>query len=246
MCPVISAEVFARKRLEKEKLHSESAFARAFTAYGSAAASMVEDPMSGDTPIRPATLDINKIRNTSKASSNSAEELLVTETKGNNERRITTPNAWDDIDSDDRGDLLKFNSPRKPNIILGIDSEKFKTLLDNRPLPVTLASVEDFPALPKKTYKDSGVKLSDIVETPNKFLQENVAWMTKDALGKKLFPDAPKAVEPSAEILESLTLQPPEKDDQWMPHDPNNPDFIVSRYWVPFTRKYKCPHQGCR
>ncbi len=67
------------------------------------------------------------------------------------------------------------------------------------------------------------------------------AWTEK----KNLFPDAPTAVRPTPETLKALTETPREPPPKWPPHDPRNPGWDPKKYWVPYSNKYKCPHDRC-
>ena len=67
---------------------------------------------------------------------------------------------------------------------------------------------------------------------------------------KNLFPDAPPVTAPTVAMLHDLSLKSPIADvspegTKFAQHDPENPEFNLSNYWVPFTGKYKCPHMGC-
>ena len=80
---------------------------------------------------------------------------------------------------------------------------------------------------------------SQISNTENK--NSHSAWGQQ----KNLFPDAPPAVAPPAEMLRTMTTDAKKEKNDWPEHDPDNPTFRVQKYWVSFTGKYKCPHRYC-
>ncbi|KAK2627399.1 hypothetical protein QTJ16_003365 [Diplocarpon rosae] len=56
-----------------------------------------------------------------------------------------------------------------------------------------------------------------------------------------LFPDAPSAVAPPIQLLQSMTSKPVFKNKNHIEVDPNQPGFRVSAFWVAPLNKYKCP-----
>ncbi|KAK3940720.1 hypothetical protein QBC46DRAFT_260245 [Diplogelasinospora grovesii] len=62
---------------------------------------------------------------------------------------------------------------------------------------------------------------------------------------RQLFPDAPPPARPTPEQLKNIREPPKTKLTYWPEHHPRNPNFDVQKYWVPYLRKYKCPHTRC-
>lgn len=120
-----------------------------------------------------------------------------------------------------------------------------------RPNPVTFAMKEaEYPelALKKKTeYPQLGSKLADLsIGGPVQKAENKTtnAW----GQGKKLFPDAPPAMRPTPKQQEALqkpaaASEPTEA--AWPEHDPRNPLWDPSVYYVTYIGKYKCPIERC-
>ncbi|KAH6723650.1 hypothetical protein BKA61DRAFT_664372 [Leptodontidium sp. MPI-SDFR-AT-0119] len=63
---------------------------------------------------------------------------------------------------------------------------------------------------------------------------------------RNLFPDAPPAVAPPADLLSSLSISTPATPAKvYKNFDPDDPSFKANRYYVDVIGKWKCPHQGC-
>lgn len=73
------------------------------------------------------------------------------------------------------------------------------------------------------------------------------AAATPETKSKQIVPlaAAPSRVAPEnlVERVAAVTLGPDPAAD---PHDPDAPGFKIQKYWIPFTRKYKCPYLGCK
>lgn len=119
-----------------------------------------------------------------------------------------------------------------------------------RPNPVTFAmKMTEHPqlALTKPDYPQLGSKLADLFTGgAGKNLENKAgnAW----AQGKKLFADAPPPVRPTPEQQEALQKPVAAKEPMeaaWPEHDPRNPLWDPSVYYVTYTNKYKCPIDRC-
>ncbi|KAL2133106.1 hypothetical protein VTI74DRAFT_2908 [Chaetomium olivicolor] len=53
------------------------------------------------------------------------------------------------------------------------------------------------------------------------------------------------AVHLTAEQLAFFQKPVPGKEILWPPHDPRNPTWDASQYFVTYMNKYKCPHERC-
>jgi hypothetical protein len=74
--------------------------------------------------------------------------------------------------------------------------------------------------------------------------QPALAWSTK----KNLFPNAPPAVAPPADLLERMTMKESEEGSdgqKYCKYDPNDPSFRAEVFFIQITGKFKCPHKGC-
>jgi hypothetical protein len=106
-----------------------------------------------------------------------------------------------------------------------------------RPNPVTFTMKEnEFPQLGDKPTGPFDGEPSD-----NKGKATAGPW----GQNKNLFPNALPAVRPSRETQEALQQPAQTKETAWPPHDPRNPKWDPAQYFVPYTRKYKCPHDRC-
>ena len=95
----------------------------------------------------------------------------------------------------------------------------------------------NFPALQNNETARSA---RNIMDAPNMELKKEIgAWVVK----KDLFLGGPAAVAPSVSGIGSTTLSSPEKLN---PFDPSTPGFDAMKFWVQFTRKFKCPYKGCK
>jgi hypothetical protein len=115
-----------------------------------------------------------------------------------------------------------------------------------RPSPVTFSMKEtEFPQLPSQPPNRGQ---SDLFTGDQK---HNAKQPIGNQWGqKKLFSNAPPAVRPTAEHLESLqqprkTETTSQKEATYQPHDPRDPTWNASEYYVKFIGKYKCPHARC-
>jgi hypothetical protein len=109
------------------------------------------------------------------------------------------------------------------------------------PKPVVNFDIKkDFPGLGKPT-------IPNIMDQP--------AVVASNALDKKetLFPNSPAAVAPPAELLAGMSINPKKSglytSDPTIymnPFDPGHPKFNVLAYFVPFSKKFKCPYPGCK
>ncbi|KAK3988574.1 hypothetical protein QBC44DRAFT_98411 [Cladorrhinum sp. PSN332] len=63
---------------------------------------------------------------------------------------------------------------------------------------------------------------------------------------RNLFPGAPPPSRPTPEHLQAVQERAKNKYNAWSEHDPRNPNWDPSRYYVPLTEKYNCPHDRCQ
>ncbi|KAK0123757.1 hypothetical protein ONS95_008764 [Cadophora gregata] len=65
---------------------------------------------------------------------------------------------------------------------------------------------------------------------------------------KNLFPDAPAAVAPPADLLSSLNINtgPSLSKKVYRMFDPVDPAFKASKFYVQIIGRWKCPHKGCK
>jgi palmitoyltransferase len=116
-----------------------------------------------------------------------------------------------------------------------------------RPNPVTFPmKKEERPqlALKKSEYPQLGSKLADLSTGRAGQKGDNKtgnAW----GQGKKLFPDAPPAVRPPLEVLQKPAPASEPMEAAWPEHDPRNPLWDPSVYYVTYSNKYKCPIDRC-
>ncbi|PQE07296.1 hypothetical protein CJF32_00005189 [Rutstroemia sp. NJR-2017a WRK4] len=127
---------------------------------------------------------------------------------------------------------------------------------DDFPRPVAPSMKEsNFPSLPTKNFKDAGVSVPNLMDEPIVNISLGSIWDTK-----QLFPNATRPDVPSSSPGTRNPVTPDGKGPQvrmrqlinplpekvWAPYDPSNPSFRAERYWVTFTKKYKCPHKLCK
>jgi palmitoyltransferase len=116
-----------------------------------------------------------------------------------------------------------------------------------QPNPVTFAmKKEERPqvVLKKSEYPQLGSKLADLPTGRAGQKGDNKAgnaW----GQGKKLFPDAPPAVRPAPEVLQKPAPASEPMEAAWPEHDPRNPLWDPSVYYVTYSNKYKCPIDRC-
>jgi hypothetical protein len=127
---------------------------------------------------------------------------------------------------------------------------------DDFPRPVAPSMKEsNFPSLPTKNFKDAGVSVPNLMDEPIVDISLGSIWDTK-----QLFPSATRPDVPSSSPGTRNSVTPDGKGPQvrmrqlinplpekvWAPYDPSNRSFRAERYWVTFTKKYKCPHKLCK
>ncbi len=98
---------------------------------------------------------------------------------------------------------------------------------------------KDFPNLGKPT-------------TPKIIDQSAVAIYNAWDKKENLFPNAPATVTSPAGLLARMSLDPKKSDPKTSdpiismnPYDPGHPNFKALTYFVPFSKKFKCPYPGC-
>jgi hypothetical protein len=123
-----------------------------------------------------------------------------------------------------------------------------------RPLAPSMKE-NNFPSLPTKNFKDAGFKVPNLMDEPIADISLGSIWDTKHLFPRATRPDAPSSlpgtgnpVAPSGEgpQLRVRQLINPLPEKVWAPYDPSDPSFRAERYWVTFTKKYKCPHKLCK
>jgi hypothetical protein len=65
---------------------------------------------------------------------------------------------------------------------------------------------------------------------------------SKGAASATLFPNAPPAVAPPPELMQSLSADNTPPKPMYDEHNPKNPNFNAARYYNQFSQGYKCPH----
>ncbi|KUI57917.1 Protein glass [Cytospora mali] len=99
-------------------------------------------------------------------------------------------------------------------------------------------------------YLHGNAKVPDLLTGEKK--NQHEGNNDKDAWAKESnsFPNAPVSRKPTAEQLSRLednqrTAAERSRGTNLDPTDPNSPMFNAERFWVPYTKKYKCPRQPC-
>lgn len=124
------------------------------------------------------------------------------------------------------------------------------------PKPIVPSMNENlFPSLPTKDFKDAGFKGPNLMDEPIADISLGSIWDTKQLFLSTTRPDVPSSSpqsgnfvtvngKPAQARMRQLIDPLPEK--VWAPYDPSDPSFRAERYWVTFTKKYKCPHKFCK
>jgi hypothetical protein len=145
-----------------------------------------------------------------------------------------------DPDLPGKNDFTQFLSKAKNGAFGTSNLSAFRPKAENtvRPNPVTFAMKEvEFPQLASK-QPDLLTGDANVSSTQE---QAGNPWTQK----KNLFPDAPAAVRPPPKQLQALQTPAQNAEQEWAPHDPNNPKWNPNEYFVSYTNKYKCPHDRC-
>jgi hypothetical protein len=121
--------------------------------------------------------------------------------------------------------------------------------------PAKVANPAEFPPLASQQMQNAKSKDPKVMNNPVAAATSGNAWAAK----KDRFPNeaavapvvtapsavASPAVAPSVQLMKSMALSEPE-GTKYAAHDPTDPNFDISKYYVPFLGKYKCPyHPKC-
>ena len=126
--------------------------------------------------------------------------------------------------------LIKLESP----------SQALNAPWGTPPKPVVNFDIEkDFPGLCKPT-------IPSIMDQPAVLASH--AWDKEN-----IFPNAPAAVPPPAKLPARMSINLKESGPNTShatigmnPFDPGHPKFNALTYFVPFSKKFKCPYPGCK
>ncbi|ESZ96375.1 hypothetical protein SBOR_3207 [Sclerotinia borealis F-4128] len=136
---------------------------------------------------------------------------------------------------------------------------KYEYVENGFPIPIAPSMKEDnFPSLPSvNDFKDAGMKAPNFMDAPFEDSKFNSIWDSQHIIAnaRKPVSPPPKAAAPVTDAiartggLPPLRMRPlvnPLPEKEYAPYDPKDPAFRAQRYWVPFTKKYKCPHRLCK
>lgn len=161
-------------------------------------------------------------------------------------RELQRRHRGEDPDAPAKNDFTQFLSKAKNGAFGTSNLSAFRPKAEGtvRPNPVTFAMKDaEFPQLaskqPASPTGGTGAGASASVSSTQK--QAGNPWAQK----KNLFPGAPAAVRPPPQQLQALEAPAQKAEQEWAPHDPNNPKWDPKVYFVKYTNKYKCPHDRC-
>ncbi|KAF7865205.1 hypothetical protein EAF04_006182 [Stromatinia cepivora] len=136
---------------------------------------------------------------------------------------------------------------------------KYEYVEDGFPIAIAPSMEEsNFPPLPSgSNFKDAGMKAPNFMDAPFEDSSLTSIWDTKHIIAnaRKPIPQPPTEAPPVTDIaaragglppLRMRALVNPLPEKEYAPYDPKDPSFRAQRYWVTFTRKYKCPHRLCK
>ncbi|KAM3066667.1 hypothetical protein ACMFMG_002379 [Clarireedia jacksonii] len=169
----------------------------------------------------------------------------------------------DDLISFSKDDITKgmskntWSAPKKGKTSTGkVENVQYEYPENGFPRRIAPSMKEnDFPSLPTQEFKDAGFNVPNIMDEPIADMSLGSIWDTKH-----LFPWAVRADVPFSSSQAGDSVAPhgkgtqtrmrqlinPLPDKVWAPYDPSDPSFRAERYWVTFTKKYKCPHKLCK
>ncbi|KAL2023855.1 hypothetical protein VTK56DRAFT_632 [Thermocarpiscus australiensis] len=130
-----------------------------------------------------------------------------------------------------------------PAAIPGLSTLRPKAETTAQPNPASLVTSEgEFPRLPlQQSRTQKNTDLLKNLQSDKAKQQAGNQWAQK----KALFPSAPAAVSPTPEQLEAAQKPGQSRETAWPPDDPRNPSWDPKKYFVTYTKKYRCPHDRC-
>lgn len=115
-----------------------------------------------------------------------------------------------------------------------------------------------FPSLPgPSSFRDAGLKAPNLMDAPLEDSKFGSIWDTKritTTAQKSIPPPSTKTLPVTDGAVKAGVLPPshtrplitPLPEKEYAPHDPKNPAFRAQKYWVSFTKKFRCPHRFCK
>jgi hypothetical protein len=118
-----------------------------------------------------------------------------------------------------------------------LKQEDFPALLPEITTAPPAHLVQGTPAL-QGEFPTLTAKPGNVMDVPAVESKAGNAWDTK----QKLFADAPAAIAPPVELLQSMNIKVKEEED---PMNPDSKSFNAKKYYVDLIGKFRCPHRGC-